>query len=65
MRRGMGRVKARLNKIVTESVPMDGHGNGHGPDGHGNGHGPDGQAADGERAPAAIGSPESQDGDER
>ena len=31
MRGGLGRVKARLNKIVTESVPMNGHGaNGHG-----------------------------------
>ena len=36
MRGGLGRVKARLNKIVTESVPMNGHGaNGHGPNGHG------------------------------
>ncbi len=35
MRGGLGRVKARLNKIVTESVPMNGHANGHGPNGHG------------------------------
>src|SRR5262252_3102132 len=36
MRGGIGRVKARLNKIVTETVPMNGHGaNGHGPNGHG------------------------------
>ncbi|HET9897113.1 MAG TPA: ubiquinol-cytochrome c reductase cytochrome b subunit [Streptosporangiaceae bacterium] len=35
MRGGLGRVKARLNKIVTESVPMNGHPNGHGPNGHG------------------------------
>ncbi len=36
MRGGLGRVKARLNKVVTESVPMNGHGpNGHGPNGHG------------------------------
>ena len=35
MRGGIGRVKARLNKIVTETVPMNGHGaNGHGHDGH-------------------------------
>ena len=56
MRGGIGRVKARLNKVVTERVPVNGHGNGHGPDGHR----PDG----GEHTPAAIGSPESQDGDE-
>ena len=36
MRGGLGRVKARLNKVVTESIPMNGHGpNGHGPNGHG------------------------------
>jgi ubiquinol-cytochrome c reductase cytochrome b subunit len=35
MRGGLGRVKARLNKLVTESVPVNGHGaNGHGPNGH-------------------------------
>ncbi len=49
MRGGMGRVKGRLNKVLAESVP----GNGHGP----NGHGPDGHHAD-EHAPAAIGSGE-------
>jgi len=39
MRGGLGRVKARLNKIVTESVPMNGHANGHGAVEHGpNGH---------------------------
>ncbi|HEX7992644.1 MAG TPA: hypothetical protein VF506_01920 [Streptosporangiaceae bacterium] len=38
MRGSIGRVKARLNKILTETVPMNGHGaNGHGA----NGHGPD------------------------
>ncbi len=36
MRGTLGRVKLRLNKIVTETVPMNGHGaNGHGPNGHG------------------------------
>jgi ubiquinol-cytochrome c reductase cytochrome b subunit len=35
MRGGLGRVKARLNNVVTESVPMNGHGtNGHGTNGH-------------------------------
>jgi hypothetical protein len=42
MRGGMGRVRERLYKVVTESAPMptshNGHGNGHA-DGHGNGHG--------------------------
>jgi len=52
MRGGVGRVKARLNKVLTESVPM----NGHGADGRGNGHGPDEHGA--EHARAAIGSPE-------
>jgi ubiquinol-cytochrome c reductase cytochrome b subunit len=50
MRSGVGRVKARLNKVLAESVPM----NGHGADGHG---------ADGEHARAAIGSPEHEAGD--
>jgi ubiquinol-cytochrome c reductase cytochrome b subunit len=59
MRGGIGRVRARLNRIVTETVPMNGHGaNGHGPNGDGTGHGQDGHGAvtDGEQAPAAIGS---------
>jgi ubiquinol-cytochrome c reductase cytochrome b subunit len=39
MRGSLGKVKARLNKLVNESVPMDGHANGHEPNGHGtNGH---------------------------
>jgi ubiquinol-cytochrome c reductase cytochrome b subunit len=39
MRGALGKVRARLDKVVTESVPMNGHANGHGPDGHGtNGH---------------------------
>jgi ubiquinol-cytochrome c reductase cytochrome b subunit len=49
MRRGLGQVRERLDKVLTESVPLDGHGNGYG--GHGNGHG-DGQAEE----PAAIAS---------
>ncbi len=40
-RGGLGQVRERLYKVLTESVPLDGHGNGYG--GHGNGHG-DGQA---------------------
>jgi ubiquinol-cytochrome c reductase cytochrome b subunit len=36
MRGGLGRVRTRLNKIVTEDVPVNGHdANGHGPNGHG------------------------------
>ncbi len=35
MRGGMGRVRARLNKIVTEQVPAGTHGNGHGAEGDG------------------------------
>jgi hypothetical protein len=53
MRGGMGRVRERLYKVVTESAPMatshNGQGNGHG-DGHGNGHG------DGHENGHAIGS---------
>ena len=45
LRGGVGRVKARLNKVLTETVPM-------------NGHGANGHAPDGEHPPAAIGSPE-------
>jgi ubiquinol-cytochrome c reductase cytochrome b subunit len=49
MRGSLGRVRERLNKVVTESVPLDGHGNGYGGNGHGNGHG-DGDHAE----PAAV-----------
>ena len=49
LRGGVGRVKARLNKVLTESVPMNGHGNGHRPDGHG---------ADGQGERAAISAPD-------
>ncbi len=53
MRKGMGRVRARLNKIVSESVPASG--NGHG----GNGHGGDGgHAIENGSVPAAIGAGE-------
>jgi ubiquinol-cytochrome c reductase cytochrome b subunit len=46
MRRGLGRVKARLNKVLAESVPMDGHGNGAHPDGeHADEHAADERAA--------------------
>jgi ubiquinol-cytochrome c reductase cytochrome b subunit len=37
LRGGLGKLRVRLNKVVTESVPLDAHGNGYG--GHGNGHG--------------------------
>jgi ubiquinol-cytochrome c reductase cytochrome b subunit len=36
MRGGLGRVQLVLNKALTETVPIEGHGNGYG---HGNGHG--------------------------
>jgi hypothetical protein len=39
MRGAMGRVRERMYKVITESVPLT---NGH-PNGHGNGHGHDGQ----------------------
>ena len=41
----LGRTRTRLNRVITEGIPIeaDGHGNGHG-DGHGNGH----------AAPAAV-----------
>jgi len=35
MRGGLGRLKLAANKVVTESVPIETHGNGYG---HGNGH---------------------------
>jgi len=53
LRGGLGRAKVRLNKVLNESVPVNGHGaNGHGADGHG----ADGHDADayGEHPPAAI-----------
>ena len=47
MRGALGKVRARLYNIVTESAELEpSHGNGHG-DGHGNGHGED-------HAPAAV-----------
>jgi ubiquinol-cytochrome c reductase cytochrome b subunit len=46
MRGGLGRVRERLDEVLAESVPMDGHGDGYG--GHGNGHG------NGHAEPAAI-----------
>jgi quinol---cytochrome-c reductase cytochrome b subunit len=55
-RHAIGRVRARLNTILTESVDLtatNGHGNGHGGNGHGNGHGGNGHGA-GEPAPAAV-----------
>ncbi|MHB1594659.1 MAG: cytochrome bc1 complex cytochrome b subunit [Streptosporangiaceae bacterium] len=51
MRKGMGRLRTRLNKIVTESVPA----NGHGGDDHG---GDGGHAVDNGSVPAAIGAAE-------
>jgi len=54
MRGGLGRVRERLNEVLTESVPMDGHGNGYG-NGHGNGHG-DGHAGPGRAAISSGGS---------
>jgi ubiquinol-cytochrome c reductase cytochrome b subunit len=61
MRGGLGRVRQELNKVLTESVPMDGHGygygNGHG-DGHGNGH------REGEPAAIPAGSEHDQDTDD-
>jgi len=51
LRGGLGRLRLRLNKVVTESVPLELHGNGYGGNGHGgNGHG-NGHALE---PPAAI-----------
>ena len=49
MRGGLGRVRLRLNDVLNESVPMDGHGSGYG-NGHGNGH----REAEAAEEPAAI-----------
>ncbi len=57
MRGGLGRVKARLNKIVTESVPMNGHGT--------NGHGPNSHGEPTEHEPAAISAGSDDSGSER
>jgi hypothetical protein len=46
LRGGLGKLRLRLNKVITESVPMDGHGNGYGA--HGNGHGNGHPTEDGE-----------------
>jgi ubiquinol-cytochrome c reductase cytochrome b subunit len=44
MRGGLGRVREGMYNVLTESVPMDAHGDGHG-NGHGNGHGEPDHAA--------------------
>jgi ubiquinol-cytochrome c reductase cytochrome b subunit len=49
LRGGLGQVRERLNKVLTESVPLDDHGNGYGA--HGNGHG---NGQHGEAEPTAI-----------
>ncbi len=46
--------------MLTESVPLDGHGNGYGA--HGNGHGNGHPAEDGEPAPVRSGSQQALDG---
>jgi len=51
MRGGLGRVRLRLNEVLNESVPMDGHGDGYG---HGNGHGNGHREAEAGEEPAAI-----------
>jgi ubiquinol-cytochrome c reductase cytochrome b subunit len=56
LRGGVGRLRERLNKVVTESVPMDGHGNGYG--GHGNGHGNGHHEAEPEHVVVPSGGPE-------
>jgi ubiquinol-cytochrome c reductase cytochrome b subunit len=49
MRGGLGQVRERLNRVLTESVPVDGHGDGYGGgNGHRNGHG------NGHAEPSAI-----------
>src|SRR5260370_41394478 len=59
-RGGLGRVRERLNAVLTESVPTDGHGDGYG--GPGNGHRnrhagpPDPPAVPSRGAPRAEGS---------
>jgi ubiquinol-cytochrome c reductase cytochrome b subunit len=57
MRGGLGRVRERMYKVVTESVPMPEPGNGHG-NGHGDGQRAaiDGHNGHGEQAPTGAGS---------
>jgi ubiquinol-cytochrome c reductase cytochrome b subunit len=62
----LGRTRTRLNRVITEGIPVeaDGHGNGHG-DGHGNGHAAPAAVSAGEQAgarPAGPG-PEQDGGD--
>jgi ubiquinol-cytochrome c reductase cytochrome b subunit len=65
MRRGLGQVRERLDRVLTESVPIDAHGDGYGAhgNGHGNGH-PDGHAdGDAEASRAALPSGGDQEAD--
>jgi ubiquinol-cytochrome c reductase cytochrome b subunit len=59
MRGGLGRVRERLYKVVTESAPMPGQ-NGHG-NGHGNGHAIEGNG----HGPAAVGTQPSESQDDQ
>jgi ubiquinol-cytochrome c reductase cytochrome b subunit len=62
MRGPLGRVRQQAYKVLTESVPVETHGNGHGDGhGHGNGHG-DGHAEPGETSPVPSGSEQGGDG---
>jgi hypothetical protein len=59
MRGGLGRVRERLYKVVTESAPMPGQ-DGHG-DGYGNGHAIEGNG----HGPAAVGTGQSESPDDQ
>ena len=62
MRGGLGRVREQLDRVLTESVPIDAHGDGYGAhgNGHGNGH-PDGDA-EAEHAALPTGGDQQADG---
>jgi ubiquinol-cytochrome c reductase cytochrome b subunit len=54
----LGRTRTRLDRVITEGIPIeaDGHGNGHG-DGHGNGHATPAAVTAGEHEGARPGGP--------
>jgi ubiquinol-cytochrome c reductase cytochrome b subunit len=60
MRGGLGRVRERLYKVVTESAEMPSAHNGHG-NGHGNGHAIEGNGHDQAAIPSGAGTSEPED----
>jgi hypothetical protein len=61
LRGRLGRLRLRLNKVLTEGIPLNGHANGYGTSGNGhagNGHAGNGQGARVPATPELKGDPD-------